>query len=70
MNTWFARMNTWKSIDSAPKDGTTVLLAVNSAVFDGWWCDKRGAWIDEEIILGVGRGYSPSHWMPLPEPPQ
>lgn len=59
----------WQPIDTAPNDGTHVL------VYDGW---PISAWWDDEE-----RGYggqcwrsssthewlTPTHWMPLPNPP-
>ena len=71
-------MGEWKTIDSAPKDGTSILL----------WCpyaDKSGtivvgefwvrAWASSDwkidystmVILDAP---DPTHWMPLPEPPE
>lgn len=67
----------WRTIDSAPKDGTVILLYVGifghdyaSAFWnDDYWdigsrdaADARDKWNFE---FG-----SPTHWMPLPEPPK
>ena len=61
----------WKPIDTAPKDGTEILLywarearrnGVGSIVICAWDGED---WVDED-------GYSfwdPTHWMPLPTPP-
>lgn len=70
--------NTWQPIDSAPKDGTAVLLWARDLRFPGnvavaqyitddieWWHvtdGKFGPW--------PLRGPSPTHWMPLPGPPK
>lgn len=61
----------WRPIDSAPRDGTEVLLWVRGAerigryeqdpTFGGWW----------ELAGGVRllRDAPPTHWMPRPAPP-
>ena len=63
------KLVTWRTIESAPRDGTRVL---------GYGPHKwRGCYIDE-IHVFKGRwtiewmdGYgAPTHWMPLPEPPR
>ncbi len=57
---------TWLTIESAPKDGTTVLLwspGCPRAV--SHWCkgeDGEGCW------LHYGQ-HTPTHWHPLPDPP-
>ena len=71
----------WKPIESAPKDGTHILLweQWGTDPFVGWWCmgswsashehvDAEGGW-DGAVV--VDRIECPvTHWMPLPEPPQ
>jgi hypothetical protein len=62
-------MSRWQPIETAPKDQTIVL-----------WIPKRyphvvvaAHWASEECDWGWWAGASrvePSHWMPLPEPPQ
>jgi hypothetical protein len=67
----------WRPIETAPKDGTEILLAhatwvdtgywavnINGDGCDGWTCEWVASWGYEEYAL-----VSPSHWMPLPEPP-
>lgn len=70
--------NEWKDIETAPKDGEHVLLYFP----DGYWADDRDIsvgfwgvgddWFDSEASSGsmTAFGSYPSHWMPLPEPPQ
>lgn len=76
----------WQPIETAPKDGTVVLLfgtwageiaGVDDAktVDIGYWrggsSDYDG---DDWWRLSTGDAYScwmkPTHWMPLPEPPK
>lgn len=68
----------WKTIDTAPKDETYILIyqsgvlepSIYVAMFDeswsndGWWmvCDGK----NPELPL---RGPAPTHWMPLPDAP-
>ena len=62
----------WQPIETAPKDGTHVLLgwAVGvGLVLSGYWPDWRGrkAWV---TCVGQYQGSAaPTHWMPLPPPP-
>lgn len=63
----------WRTMDSAPKDGTWVLLWWPSWVhvpwpayyekYVGWYCDRAP---DD----GGECEYGPTHWMPLPPEPQ
>lgn len=57
----------WQPIETAPKDGTEVLLF---AGFDMGIC----FWREDETMTGwtwgLGKRFlNPSHWMPLPPPP-
>lgn len=61
-------MTEWHPIETAPKDGTRVLLIEGdqpSEACTGWW--MMGAWRDYGDIGCNGQAdYSPTHWMPLP----
>jgi hypothetical protein len=57
---------TWQPIETAPRDGTTVLA----------WCDEwkhaRTAWAYESDQWQAAPPsiFQPTHWMPLPAPPE
>jgi hypothetical protein len=56
----------WQPIDTAPKDGTEVLLTDGKYKRTGYWARRVGVWsIDAIVALEP-----PTHWMPLPEPPE
>jgi hypothetical protein len=60
----------WQPIETAPKDEAPVLLACE---FDGPgdWRIKLGGWSFERAAWHIfGASWKPSHWMPLPKPPQ
>jgi hypothetical protein len=65
----------WQPIETAPKDGTPVLIHLNGGMtriacwkergaFGAGWRDPIGH-AEHAAILG-----EPSHWMPLPDPPR
>ncbi len=60
-------MSEWQPIESAPKDGTRVLLGLNykgrSIVTDDNWSDEHDQWVEWYDI--AGDEIEPSHWMPL-----
>ena len=62
---------TWRPIETAPKDGTHVLLFVAEAdvkVTGGYWSDHRKChcWIAGGYMR---KSCPPTHWMPLHETP-
>lgn len=76
------RENMWQPIESAPTDGSPILLAKIAATealpdfgIEGtsihvWWVVK-GYWDKWEYWSdGHGKLVPPTHWMPLPEPPK
>lgn len=70
----------WMPIESAPKDGSEVLLVCADAytpeATSGWWLNWSGGegWyhysMPEEKWPGGMTRWFPTHWMPLPAPPQ
>lgn len=75
----------WQPIATAPKDGTHILLfaakawypmvernAEDSPIWTGYfsrWVGGEGEWTVSGMEFHEGYG-PPTHWMPLPEPPQ
>ncbi len=62
----------WQPIETAPKDGTVVLLAgCRKPVAAAWLEDEIDYWHVDDNKLGpfALRGPAPTHWMPLPKPP-
>lgn len=58
-------MSEWQPIESAPKDGTSVLLADHDSFIIGFW--NGSAWDDGDFNSYMS-GFT--HWMPLPSPPK
>lgn len=69
----------WQPIETAPKDGTPILIycsdlgderysgaAITTVVWEGTWslC-QCGTYAEDGDLFGT-----PSHWMPLPNPPE
>lgn len=68
--------NGWRPIETAPKDGTLVLIFAalgNPAAFEGVLLAAYGRTDDNGedwwALDSGGWVKSPSHWMPLPPPP-
>lgn len=68
-------MSEWKTIDTAPRDGTKILAICASAYSpeanvawwsDGWWSYR---YEPEEKFCQPLRYWFPTHWQPLPQPP-
>ena len=58
----------WQPIETAPKDGREILVYEPMYCTIGQWVDSKhgGAWwIEGGQITG-----HPTHWMPLPPPPE
>jgi len=58
------RMMLWQPIETAPKDGSFILLATpKGRIADGFWSPVYGVWSWPYVMV------EPTHWMPLPERP-
>ncbi|MGL5003001.1 MAG: DUF551 domain-containing protein [Casimicrobium sp.] len=58
-------MNEWLPIETAPKDGRWVITFDGEEVIPNYWlgCEIEH-WAKTPLLR------MPTHWMPLPEPPQ
>ena len=57
----------WRGMDSAPKDGTYLLMLVDGYHDIGRWFDASGGggwWVCHCMPI------NPTHWMPLPVAPE
>lgn len=77
-------MSEWRPIETAPKDGTTVIVARNMGENGFGWVRGYARW-ESAAIAGmdfsgwISQGFTqpagnlglahPTHWMPLPAPP-
>lgn len=60
----------WQPIETAPKDGTKILANFTHPEVEYWpvvayWTDA----VDMQRWAGFPRDAQPTHWMPLPQPP-
>lgn len=55
----------WRDIESAPKDGTEILVSNNEFMALVSWYD--GEWVEAARELDY---MVPTHWMPLPPLPK
>jgi hypothetical protein len=63
-------MTEWQPIETAPKDGTEVLLFYETDMAVGLFHFRRKLWVlGYPIEIEDGDIIFPTHWMPLPEPP-
>ena len=74
--------NQWQPIETAPKDGTQILLC---RAFDAdgnrieplgifaqcaqWWGIEEGWVVYCSMVREPLLHFEPTHWMPLPQPP-
>jgi len=57
-------MSDWQPIETAPKDGTRLLLATPTGkVADGMWSTRYEVWSWPYVMA------EPTHWMPAPPIP-
>jgi hypothetical protein len=63
----------WQPIETAPKDGTSILVWSDDAedYYLVTWAEGHGAWFNGDVLIGeMHFGGEPSHWMPLPLRPR
>lgn len=62
---------TWQTIETAPKDGDTILVCDNTGhICCAFWYEtkfSRGKWCDG---CDDGHSVNAKYWMPLPPPPE
>jgi len=71
------REEMWQPIETAPKDGTPILIACSYGlgVRIGQWHDYHDNANTRQLgprwgfLFIAGRDVDPTHWMPLPAPP-
>lgn len=63
-------MDEWQPIETAPKDGRTVLVCVADSHFDPSIAHYEDAWgvLQADFSFHI-LNERPTHWMPLPAPP-
>jgi hypothetical protein len=62
-------MSEWQPIETAPLDGTHILLIFrwayrNKHIAEGWYSDNADDWMTRWGTVHA------THWMPLPQPPE
>lgn len=56
----------WEAIETAPRDESSVLLyEARIGMSKGWWYENTRQWFG-----WPNQSVTPTHWMPLPEPPK
>ena len=69
----------WQSIETAPKDGTSILLgyfpdpcypgaSVGCSMEVAFWHSSKRLWC-ARVLLNTEGYFSPTHWRSLPAPP-
>lgn len=73
---------TWQPIETAPKDGTYILVfpglwtdvtcSIARYDYDTHARNPKPFWkrVDDMGLVSRSRSCQPTHWMPLPEPPE
>lgn len=68
-----AQQAQWQPIETAPKDGTFVLIGFGDSVGEARWVENAWYWANNDPGDSWGRPvyeHEATHWMPLPAPPQ
>jgi len=67
-----ALTDAWQAIQTAPKDGTKIVLARGNAAHAGRWAESQYNgmwWMAGDYVAAFSRINPPTHWIPLPAPP-
>lgn len=62
--TWNTRADDWQPIETAPKDGSTVIVEGGTA----YWHNGYAAWFSHSAQRPIE--WPVTRWKPLPEPPE
>lgn len=64
-------MSEWMPIETAPKDGTPILVWNGDYLSMSFWNKTYKQWPDLTDQGSEENAFddAPTHWMPLPEPP-
>ena len=60
----------WQPIETAPKGDEIMAWDSGGEIFIAFWHGKRQKWLWTTHDLGGDEGITPTHWMPLPAPPE
>ena len=60
-------MSEWKSMETAPKDGTNILATDTVRWYLIHW--KNGFWLNSDYVYMIPNARY-THWMPLPTMPE
>jgi Protein of unknown function (DUF551) len=63
----------WKPIETAPKSvhGRSIWLGdVNGGMIPCWWNGREWIATYQDAPISLMRDFEPTHWQPLPEPPE
>jgi hypothetical protein len=61
---------TWQPIDTAPKGDEILVWTQNDGAFVAFWSGFANGWRWTSHDLGGHEKIKPTHWKPLPDPPE
>lgn len=64
---YISRDGGWQPIETAPRDGTSILLLQSGCRYVAHWSVYVEQWV---VDKGAAQGNYPTHWQPLPDPPE
>ena len=72
--TFVGSISSWQPIETAPKDGTHIILYWAGKVFEGMYLDNSKSMAPWQGFIPMpGQPFplgKPTHWQPLPQPPK